>query len=198
MVLQKVMPEVLFLFRSLEKAAGKRNNYMLINQMLILTALTFLPLFELRFSIPVAILSGSVDLPLHLKISGFGWSWPYAFAFCVFINIILGPIVFFLLDVFTRYCLHIAFFAKMYDFFVRRTQKRVEKYISNYGTLGVALFIGVPLPGSGSYSGALGAYILGLTPWQFLKANILGVIIAGILVTFATVTGEGIFKYFFG
>ncbi len=170
---------------------------MLIKQMLILTALTFLPLFELRFSIPVAILSGSVDLPLHLTVSGFGWKWPYAFVFCVFINMILGPIVFFLLDIFTRFFLHITIFAKMYDFFVKRTQKRVEKYVGKYGTIGVALFIGVPLPGSGSYSGALGAYILGLTPWQFFKANILGVTIAGILVTIATVTGEGIFKLIF-
>ena len=180
------------------KAAGRSSDHMLIKQMLILIALTCLPLFELRFSIPVAILSGSVALPLHLTVSGFGWSWPYAFAFCVFINMILGPIIFFLLDIFTRCFLHIAFFAKIYEFFVKRTQKRIEKYISKYGTLGVALFIGVPLPGSGSYSGALGAYILGLTPWQFFKANILGVTIAGILVTFATVTGEGIFKYFFG
>jgi uncharacterized membrane protein len=157
-----------------------------------------MPALELRMSIPVAILSGSVEIRhTGLTIAGFGWQWQYAFLFCVFINILLGPVVYFFLDLFTKFFLHIRWFEKIFNFFIRRAQKKVEKYIKKYGTLGVALFIGVPLPGSGSYSGAMGAYILGLTQMQFLKANILGCIIAGTLVTIVTVTGESLFNFIF-
>ncbi len=170
----------------------------MLRQIVILIALTCLPLFELRFSIPVAILSGNVELPMNLSISGFGWKWPYAFLFCVFINILLGPAVFLSLDIFTNLFLKIPIFSGIFNFLIKRSQKRVEKYVKKYGTLGVALFIGVPLPGSGSYSGALGAYMLGLTHWEFFKANVLGVIIAGTLVTIATITGESIFNLIVG
>ena len=170
----------------------------MLKQMLILIALTCLPALELRFSIPVAILSGSVDLPMHIKITGFGWKWQYAFLFCVFINMLLGPVVFYMIDLLTKLSLHNKLFNKIFTYFVKRAQRKIEKYIKKYGTIGVALFIGVPLPGSGSYSGAIGAYVLGLTRWQFFWANILGVTIAGVLVTIATVTGESIFNFFFG
>jgi len=64
-----------------------------------------------------------------------------------------------------------------------RTQKNIQKYVDKYGELGVALFIGVPLPGSGVYSGALGAYVIGLKLKKFIIADIIGVLIAGTIVT---------------
>jgi uncharacterized membrane protein len=170
----------------------------MLQQVGILVLLTCLPLFELRFSIPVAILSGTVALPFGLSLSGFGWEWYTAFAFCSFVNILLGPAVFFGLELFTRHLLRFRLFEVVYNFSVRRARRRVEKYVGKYGTMGVALFIGVPLPGSGSYTGALGAYVLGLTPRQFFTANVFGVLIAGTLVTLATVTGKGLFGLIFG
>ncbi len=166
-------------------------------QFAILIFLTCTPLFELRFSIPVAILSGSVHLPFGLTVGGFGWKWQWAFAFCVFVNILLGPVVFWGIDIFTRLFLRFRLFALIWERLVNRSRKKIEKYVAKYGTLGVALFIGVPLPGSGSYSGALGAYVLGLGRRQFFWANVLGVVIAGILVTVATITGEGLFHLIF-
>jgi uncharacterized membrane protein len=154
-----------------------------------------MPLFELRFSIPVAILRGTVNLPLDISISGFGWPWLSAAVFCVVINMLLGPVVYFGLDVFTRFFLKYAFFSKIFHFFIERSRKKVEKYVRKFGIAGVALFIGVPLPGSGTYSGALGAYVLGLTRRQFYIANIFGVLIAGTLVTILTLTGQGLWQF---
>ena len=170
---------------------------MIIKQMIILALITFIPAFELRASIPVAILSGSVELPFHLQISGFGWPWYFAFLYCVFINMLLGPVVFFCLNTFTRYICKIGFFDKIINAVLSRAQRRVQKYVDKWGVLGVALFIGVPLPGSGSYSGALGAYVIGLKPLQFFYANILGTLIAGTLVTIVTVSGQGLFNLIF-
>lgn len=170
----------------------------MLRQTVILVALTCTPLFELRFSIPVAILGGSIELPLGLHAAGFCWKWYYAFLFCVAVNIVLGPVVYLLINLSTKFLLRFRPFAFLFDILVRRTRWKIEKYVTRYGTLGIALFIGVPLPGSGSYSGALGAYVLGLTPRQFFKANVLGVLIAGTLVTLATVTGQGVFRLLFG
>lgn len=160
----------------------------------ILVLLTCTPLFELRFSIPVAILHGTVHLPMDFSISGFGWPWLGGAVFCIVVNILLGPVVYFGLDIFTRFFLKYAFFSKLFNFFIERSRKKVERFVRKFGTAGVALFIGVPLPGSGTYSGALGAYVLGLSRRQFYIANIFGVLIAGTLVTIVTLTGQGLWQ----
>ena len=58
------------------------------------------------------------------------------------------------------------------------------------------MFIGIPLPGSGVYSGALGSYLIGLKYKKFIIANIVGVVIAGIIVTLVVLSGNGIFSLF--
>jgi len=49
--------------------------------------------------------------------------------------------------------------------------------------MGVAIFIGIPLPGSGVYTGALGSYLLGVQKKKFMVANAIGVLIAAVAVT---------------
>ena len=46
----------------------------------------------------------------------------------------------------------------------------------------MALFIGVPLPGTGAVTGAVGAFLLGFSRRRFYLANCLGVLMAGICV----------------
>jgi multidrug efflux pump subunit AcrA (membrane-fusion protein) len=53
--------------------------------------------------------------------------------------------------------------------------------------MGLALFIGIPLPGTGAYTGAAGAFALGMKKRQFAIANIAGVCMAGIAVTIIVV-----------
>ena len=154
----------------------------MINEILILIGLTMIPALELRASIPYGILVLGMD-------------WSVVFIVCILANIILGPIVYILLDKSVHLVTRIGFIGRIYDRLVERTQKRIEKYVDRYGEMGIAIFIGVPLPGSGSYSGALGAYILGLGMIKFIKANIFGVLIAGILVTIVTLSGNGLFDY---
>ena len=59
-----------------------------------------------------------------------------------------------------------------------RTQHKLHPYVEKYGEWGLAVFIGVPLPGTGAYTGAFGAFLLGLDKRKFLVANALGVLIA--------------------
>ena len=164
----------------------------MFKQIFILFAITLLPLFELRASIPVGILDGTLDLPLGLSMSGMGLSWPLVFIVCVISNVILGAALYPFIDKIIHLLELIPFFGKFWKRKVESTQAKIHPMVEKWGTLGVALFIAVPLPGSGSYSGALGSYLLGLSYKRYLMANVIGVFLAGVAVTIITLTGQGL------
>ena len=167
----------------------------MLSKILILILVTFIPALELRASIPLGILSGKIEL-FNITLQGFGLNWRLVFSVCVITNIILGPLVYIFLDRFIHHFLKFKLFAKYYHSKVEKTQNKIKPYVEKYGLFGIAFFIGVPLPGSGSYTGALGAYLLGLGYRKFMIANIIGVLIAGIIVTTTVLTGIKIFNSF--
>ncbi|MBO7532342.1 MAG: small multi-drug export protein, partial [Victivallales bacterium] len=71
----------------------------------------------------------------------------------------------------------------VFEKYLERAQRKLKPQIEKYGTMGLALFIGIPLPGTGAYTGAAGAFALGMKKRQFAIANIAGVCMAGIAVT---------------
>lgn len=155
----------------------------MINDILILIFLTLLPFLELRASIPYGILKTD----LH---------WSVVFLVCVVFNILLAPVIYFLLDKLIHIFLKVEVINKCWRWWTERTEKKIKKYVDKYGEIGVAIFIGIPLPGSGVYSGALGSYLIGLSYKKFIKAAIIGVLIAGVIVLLVSLTGVGIFKIF--
>ncbi|MDD5086392.1 MAG: small multi-drug export protein [Candidatus Nanoarchaeia archaeon] len=154
----------------------------MINDILKLIFITLLPFLELRASIPAGIIGGNISF-FGISISILRMPWLTVFIVCVITNIILGIIIYFMLDKFINFFLRFKIIEIPYKKIVLRTQRKIHPYVEKYGEIGVALFIGVPLPGSGVYTGALGAYVLGLKFKKFIVANIIGVLIAGIIVT---------------
>lgn len=165
----------------------------MINQILLLVLLTLIPFLELRYSIPAGILAGSVKLPFGLALVGLNMPWYIVFLVCVITNFILGIIIFLLLRTIVNYMRKFKWFEKIYKKIITRPQRRIKKYVDKYGELGVGLFIAIPLPGSGVYTGALGAYALGLKFKKFIIADLIGVIIAGIIVTILSLSSKGLF-----
>ncbi|MBI5881327.1 small multi-drug export protein [archaeon] len=155
----------------------------MLREILVLIGITFLPIFELRASIPYGILK--YDMP-----------WLTVFIICVLANILIGMIVFFLLDKFVHVVTRVKWIKRIYHKMIENTQKKIHPYIEKWGVLGVAVFIGIPLPGSGVYTGALGSYLLGLNYKEFFIACILGVIIAAIAVTLIVLFGSGAWNFF--
>lgn len=152
-------------------------------KLMLLVGLTFVPALELRASIPWGLIDGT--LPPAVVVTA-----------CILANIALAPIVWLFLDKGIGLFLRVAWIDTLYQRVVLRARANVEKYVSRWGTLGLALFIGVPLPGSGVYSGALGAYLLGFGFAQYMIAAALGVVIAGSLVTAAVLTGASAMNIF--
>lgn len=138
----------------------------------MLTAITFIPALELRASIPWGMFK------MHEQIS-----WPITIAVCTIANIVLGWLVFIVMGPAFTFMRKWGWFDTHAWPILERTRHKIHPYVEKYGEMGVAIFIGVPLPGSGVYSGAFGAYLLGLDGKKFFVANIIGVLIAAAAVT---------------
>ena len=148
---------------------------------LVLILITLIPTLELRASIPYGILRADIH-------------WWLVVLVCVVTNIVLGPLVYLFLDKAMDLLLSFQWLNGIYGKTVTRTQRRIQKSVDRYGEMGVALFIGIPLPGTGSYSGALGAYLLGLGYRRFIIANVIGVLMAGSIVTAVVLSGVEAFR----
>ncbi|MBW6457966.1 MAG: small multi-drug export protein [FCB group bacterium] len=144
--------------------------------------ITLIPTLELRASLPYAILV-------------LGMPWHTAFLLVVIVNIILGPIVFFALRAFLHLVIKIPFFHRLYERSLHKVQTKVRPKVDKYGEIGLALFIGIPLPGSGVYTGALAAFILDIRPKHFMIATVIGVLIAALAVLLVVLTGSEVFQW---
>jgi uncharacterized membrane protein len=136
---------------------------------LILLA-TILPISELRGGIPLGILEYHLD-PLLV------------FCIVVIANALIFFPVFFVLRLFYDKLLYrIPLFDKYLNSLRRRGKPKVDKY----GFWGLFLFVAVPLPLTGAYTGTILAWLLGMD-WRraFLTVG-LGVLVAGAIVLLIT------------
>jgi len=150
---------------------------------LCIVLLTLVPALELRASIPYGILVADEN-------------WLVVAAVAIAANIVLGPVVFFVLDKFMHLLLRIPLVDKLWNRMILKTQRKIHPMVEKYGVLGLSAFIGVPLPGSGVYSGAIGGYLLGFTKREFYIATVIGVLIAATAVTAVVMTGAGTLDLF--
>jgi len=155
----------------------------MIDEIIKMIAITFVPTLELRASIPYGIFAANI-------------SWLIVFAVCVVANIIVGILIYLLMDLIIKIITKIPVITKVWDNYVAKTQQKIQKGVDKYGKWALAIFIGIPLPGSGVYTGALAAYLIGLRFKKFMVANVIGVIIAGIAVTVICLTGASVSNIF--
>ena len=89
-----------------------------------------------------------------------------------------------------------SWYRTLFDRFVEKTRLKLHSGIEKWGALGVAIFVAIPLPGTGAWTGTLGAWILGLRKRKTFPAVTLGVIAAGIMVTAVMTLGLGALRVF--
>jgi len=135
---------------------------------------TFVPGLELRASIPIGYFSEKIAGPLGR---------PLVVAICLAANIALGMLVFWLMGPVERLLRRWGWFDRRIWPLIARAQDKLHPYVEKYGEWGVAIFIGVPLPVTGAYTGAFGSYLLGLNRRKFWFANAVGVLSACIIFT---------------
>lgn len=133
--------------------------------------ITLVPGVELRGSIPLVLLVYKQGL----------WSVVIITA----LNIIITPLVFIFWYLFLKIAEHISFLKRFTNFYLKNLQKRSQKTIDKFGFLGLLIFVAIPLPGTGAYSGALIAEIFGMNKIKAFISITIGVIIASLIVTLA-------------
>ena len=127
-----------------------------------------LPIAELRGAIPVAL--------------AFGMSFQKAFCLAVIGNAIPVIPMLFLFKPVSEKLRKMRILAKFFDWLERRTLKNSDS-IQKYEMLGLAIFVAIPLPMTGAYSGAIAASLLKMKFRYGLIGNILGILGAGLIVT---------------
>jgi uncharacterized membrane protein len=130
---------------------------------------TVLPISELRGGIPLGITLG-LD------------PW-LTFSVAVVVNALIFFPVFFVLRLFyDKFLFRVPLFGRYLDGLRKRGKPMVDKY----GFWGLFLFVAVPLPFTGAYTGTILAWLLNMDWKKALPAVALGVVVAGIIVFLIT------------
>ena len=136
--------------------------------------------------LPVSELRGCIPLALYYRISPV-----YSFLMCVAANLAIIPIAFLFLDFVHHRLIGIGVYRRLFDHFVKRTRRKAEKAIERYSYLGLILFVGIPMPATGAYTGVLAAWLLGLDRRKASLMIALGVLLAAFIVTLVSLGGIG-------
>ena len=143
-----------------------------------LILLSMVPLIELRGAIPYSQL---VDLPIVKS-----------YIISIIANMIPIPIVF----LFARHVLNWGkdkpIIGKFFNFCLEKGLGAGDKLTENRkrgAFIALMLFVGIPIPGTGAWSGALGASFIGMRFRDAMIAIFLGVIMAGIIMATASYYG---------
>lgn len=144
-----------------------------------------LPLSELRGAIPLAILKFGFIPAKALFISFLGNILPV-------LPILIG------LDKISEYLSHkFYWFNRFFNWLFEKTRARHGDHFHYFGDLALFIFVAIPLPLTGAYSGAVAAFVFGIPKKHAFWSIVFGVLAAGLVVTAATVFGENMLKYLF-
>lgn len=141
---------------------------------------SMVPIIELRGGLPFGVALG---LPYYL-----------AFPAAVVGNIIPAPfIIVYIRRIFQWMRRRIPRLNGLVDRLERKAHLKGEK-VTRYQYLGLWLFVAIPLPGTGAWTGSLAAAFLGMRLRKALPAVILGVLTAGCIMLLLTHVGVNLFS----
>ena len=139
-----------------------------INKELVIFIISLMPILELRGGLLAATL---LDV-----------EFIRAAIICILGNVL--PIPFVLL--FLKYILKVLskwkFTTKIVNWLEKKVHDKREQ-IDKYGYFGLVLFVGIPLPGTGAWTGALLAVMLGLDRKKSFICILLGVLMAAVIMS---------------
>jgi uncharacterized membrane protein len=157
---------------------------MIVPPEILIFLLAMAPISELRGAIPTGILIFNLPFWKVFLISFLGNLIPV-----FFLLLFLEPVSNFLSK-------KSNFFKKIINWFFKRTRKKVDDHIKKYEEIGLVIFVAIPFPLTGGWSGAIAAFLLGLPFKVAFPLVSLGVLIAGVIVSVLTTLGIAIEKYF--
>lgn len=151
---------------------------------LYIILISMLPLIELRGAIPVA---AAKELPLIPS-----------YIICVFANMIPVPFIFFFARKLLEWGSDKPLVGKMFKWCLKKGRKGGDKLEAKAGNglyIALMIFVGIPLPGTGAWTGTLAASVLDLDFKKSILAVMGGVVIAGIIMLLVSILGIGVLSW---
>ena len=153
-----------------------------------IVAISTLPIVELRGAIPV----GHVLIPDGDKSTRLGRDdlrrSARIFLYAVLGNMLPVPLILLLLGPISTLCMKIPIGKKFFDWLFARTRRKTAD-IEKYEFWGLAIFVAIPLPATGAWTGAMAGWLLGLNFFRSLLSIFIGVLIAGVVMTALALMG---------
>lgn len=155
----------------------------MLKKYLTVFLVSMVPLIELRGGVPIAV--------------GLGLNYYKALAVCVVGNMLPVPVIY----LFARKVLHWGadkkYIGKFFTFCLEKGESGGHKLTKKAGRTGLfmalTLFVGIPLPGTGAWTGALAASFLDMGLKTTTLSVCLGTIVAGLIMGLVSLTGVHIF-----
>lgn len=145
--------------------------------------LSMVPLLELRGGVPVGVTMGLSNVE--------------AIIICAIGNMLPVPFIYFFARKFLIWGAHKKYIRKICNFFLVKGEKGGKKLTAAAGRGGLfialLLFVGIPLPGTGAWTGTLAASFLNMGFKSAVISVVLGVLLAGIIMATASSAVLGIF-----
>ena len=154
----------------------------MLKSYLIVFFISMLPLIELRGAIPVGIGMGLPILPTYLV--------------CVVGNMLPVPFIYLFARRFLIWGYHKPVIGPICRFFIVKGEKGGRKLEEKAGkglTVALLLFVGIPLPGTGAWTGTLAASLLDMDFKSSVRACMGGVLLAGCIMGALSVLGVSAF-----
>lgn len=131
---------------------------------------SMIPIIELRGAIPMG--------------AAFGLPWWQTFLISVVGNMLPVPFILLFINAILKWMegCRVKLFNKIAGWLLRKAEKNREK-IEKYAFWGLAIFVGVPLPGTGAWTGSLVGAVIHLKFWKALLSALIGVLAAGVVMT---------------
>lgn len=139
---------------------------------------SMLPVIELRGSIPMAF---ALNMP-----------WWESYLLSVLGNMFPVPFILLLTNVVIKWMAdsRIKLLNKFASYLLSKVEKNRER-IEKYSFWGLCLFVAIPLPATGAWTGSLVAAVIGMKPWKAFLSTLFGVMIAGVIVMLIVYGGIG-------
>ena len=155
----------------------------MLKKYLLCFLVSMVPLIELRGGVPIAV--------------GMGLPYFKALIVCVIGNMLPVPIIYFFARKVLLWGCDKKYIGKFFTFCIEKGEKGGQKLKSRTGRGGLfvalLLFVGIPIPGTGAWTGTLAASFLNMGIKSTSLAVSLGVILAGIIMGVVTMTGMHVF-----
>ena len=155
----------------------------MLKKYLICALVSMVPLIELRGGVPIAV--------------GMGLNYPTALIVCALANMIPVPIIYFFARKVLQWGRDKKYIGKFFTYCIEKGEKGGKKLTAKAGRGGLfvalMLFVGIPVPGTGAWTGTLAASFLNMGIKSTTLAVCLGVIIAGIIMGVVSMAGLHVF-----